>query len=405
MDQAAIVESMGKHLDSLRATIGWAVLVAVVFAHAGLTDADPVTALGLKIDKNHAVMVAAAFYFGVSLKILDLLWRISQLNRLLDDGSFLKGLSAIALHPFIGNPFGYFGTRTVGRLTAAKGLLLLILLWSAANASLLTLAKGCGVLAFGGILWLLGIAILLPVAKFHTYTIRRLLVLDPTLHEHWRALRRLRLALGIITMTAIALAVAAYWFTGRTGCGMFGGPPEMTAELWIIVGVIVVLSADIGWHYLRGSQNSLVQSKRLQTERLSDGRRVLLRDLKVSLPGYNRDVCVPKGFITDFSSIPFFFRPFLQWSRVDIAGVVHDYLYWCPRKNIGRLRADCIWFTVAGRGCHCATCLQRGLGWIGLLLGGWYSWGQARRARVASRGRKCECESLSSTSQGAVADV
>ena len=165
----------------------------------------------------------------------------------------------------------------------------------------------------------------------------------------------------------------------------------MTVELWITVGVIILL-ADIAWHYLRGSRNSLVQSGRLQTERLSDGRRVLLRDLKVSLPGYPQ-VCVPKGFITDFSSIPFFFRPFLQWSRVDIAGVVHDYLYWCPQTNIGRIRADCIWFTVAGRGGHCATCLQRGLGWIGLLLGGWYSWGAARRARTAGNDRKCACES------------
>lgn len=56
MGQATVVESTGKHLDSLRATIGWAVLVAVVFAWAGLTDADPVTVLGLKIDIKHAVV-------------------------------------------------------------------------------------------------------------------------------------------------------------------------------------------------------------------------------------------------------------------------------------------------------------------------------------------------------------
>lgn len=73
----------------------------------------------------------------------------------------------------------------------------------------------------------------------------------------------------------------------------------------------------------------------LQTERLPGGNRKLLRRLVVQLDD-DTILTVPKGFETDFSSIPRFARSFIDWSRVDIAGVVHDFLYWCPQEGISR---------------------------------------------------------------------
>ena len=70
----------------------------------------------------------------------------------------------------------------------------------------------------------------------------------------------------------------------------------------------------------------------LQTERLPDGRRFLLRNLVVKLDDGTK-ITVPAGFETDFSSLPWRTRWAIHWTRVDVAGVVHDFLYWCPQPN------------------------------------------------------------------------
>ena len=90
----------------------------------------------------------------------------------------------------------------------------------------------------------------------------------------------------------------------------------------------------------------------LQTERLSSGNRKLIRDLVVKLDGGPK-ITVPKGFEMDFSSIPWFARWFVDWAKVDIAGVVHDFLYWCPKhaQKLGittRRRADDVWWEAGG---------------------------------------------------------
>lgn len=128
----------------------------------------------------------------------------------------------------------------------------------------------------------------------------------------------------------------------------------------------------------------------LQTERLPNGNRILIRNLVVKLKD-GTAISVPSNFETDFSSIPKFARIIVRWSRVDIAGVIHDFLYWCPQCGISRKRADAIWCEVAGAGEHCANKFQQYLGWIGLRLGGWIAYRKARIARELGRGRVCGC--------------
>ena len=126
----------------------------------------------------------------------------------------------------------------------------------------------------------------------------------------------------------------------------------------------------------------------LRTERLRNGNRKLIRALVVKLED-GTTIRVPDGFETDFSSIPCWARPFLHWSRVDIAGVVHDFLYWCPQPNIDRKRADAVWREMAGAGERRANWVQRWLGWVGLWLCGWRAHNKARIARGGGRGRNC----------------
>ena len=127
----------------------------------------------------------------------------------------------------------------------------------------------------------------------------------------------------------------------------------------------------------------------LQTERLPGGNRKLTRKLVVQLDD-DTTISVPKDFETDFSSIPWFARSFIDWSRVDIAGVVHDFLYWCPQGGISRKRSDDLWRRIAAAGGYRANPLQQWLGWAGLRLFGWRAYRNAHKAREAGKGRKCE---------------
>ncbi|MDE0006615.1 MAG: DUF1353 domain-containing protein [Rhodospirillaceae bacterium] len=111
----------------------------------------------------------------------------------------------------------------------------------------------------------------------------------------------------------------------------------------------------------------------LQVERLPDGRRKLIRCLRVDvrLPGTKEPITVPEGFCMDYSSLPWSLRWLVNWNRVDIAGVVHDYLYNKTRRFTYRTRwqADLVWFRLARSGEHRANWLQAAVGLAGLYLG------------------------------------
>lgn len=116
-------------------------------------------------------------------------------------------------------------------------------------------------------------------------------------------------------------------------------------------------------------------SEPLQTERQPNGRRLLLRKLEVDVDG--EVIPIPKHTVTDYSSIPWFGRIVVRWSKVDIAGVVHDHLY-CT-QTMSRARADRIWRLVAVAGEHHANALQAWICWAALRLGGWIAWNQHRQ--------------------------
>lgn len=117
----------------------------------------------------------------------------------------------------------------------------------------------------------------------------------------------------------------------------------------------------------------------LQTERLPNGRRKLLRLLSVEVD--DRTIDVPANTTTDYTSAPFFARPFIHWSRVDVAGVVHDYLY--QKEQMSRRQADKVWRLVAHAGEHRANWLQAWSGWVLLRLGGWWPWCRYRREEAS----------------------
>ena len=110
----------------------------------------------------------------------------------------------------------------------------------------------------------------------------------------------------------------------------------------------------------------------LQVERLPDGRRKLLRCLKIDVSP-TRDESevrtVRCDFVTDYSSLPRYTRWAIHWVRVDVAGVLHDSLYRDP--NFPRLRADWIWYRVARAGGQRVNFIQGIGGFLALALFGW----------------------------------
>lgn len=125
----------------------------------------------------------------------------------------------------------------------------------------------------------------------------------------------------------------------------------------------------------------------LRVERLPDGRRKLLRCLKVNVsPAGDEprivDVCA--GFCMDYSSIPWGLRWLVNWDRVDIAGVVHDYIYRTEKRFTWRSRweADLVWYRLARSGVHHANWLQAALGFVGLYFGA--CWVQPARPKCTA---------------------
>ena len=61
-----------------------------------------------------------------------------------------------------------------------------------------------------------------------------------------------------------------------------------------------------------------------------------------------RRIIVGPGFTTDLSSVPTPLQWVVRWSQVDVAGVVHDFLY--RDTNIPRAVADDVWWELARSG-------------------------------------------------------
>ena len=114
-----------------------------------------------------------------------------------------------------------------------------------------------------------------------------------------------------------------------------------------------------------------VLSGPLQTERLGDGRRKLLREFVISVDDHVFTI-PSQGYTTDYSSIPWYGRFVVRWSKVDIAGVVHDYLY--VNGGVTRSTADEVWRLVALAGEHHANRLQARICWLALRVGGCCAW-------------------------------
>ncbi|WP_339734599.1 DUF1353 domain-containing protein [uncultured Gimesia sp.] len=122
-------------------------------------------------------------------------------------------------------------------------------------------------------------------------------------------------------------------------------------------------------------QTVMIVSGPLQTERLAEGSRRLLRALVVNVRG--KEIVIPAHFIADSHSLPRLSQFMTDCSRVDLAGVIHDRLY--ATGQFTRCETDTIWRLVARSGSSRANWLQAWLGWFLIRLGARFAWDRAQK--------------------------
>lgn len=146
---------------------------------------------------------------------------------------------------------------------------------------------------------------------------------------------------------------------------------------------IVVLLAVSKFSY----SDTLLQFKNLlEVSPFADGNNWFLTgDLYYEIGDTGAEVKVPKGFVTDFASIPRLFWTVLpKWGKHGAPAVVHDFLYWDQRCT--RRQADAI-MKIAME--------ESGVGPIrrwairsAVRMGGSFSWRKNRKARQKGKVRR-----------------
>lgn len=106
----------------------------------------------------------------------------------------------------------------------------------------------------------------------------------------------------------------------------------------------------------------------LQVEQITDDKWLLLRPLVYRSDRLDATLIVPRGFVTDFASVPRL--PFVYWlagGKATKAAVVHDFLY--RKSGVSRADADHVFAEAMEASGQAAW--RRGLMYAGLRLGGW----------------------------------
>lgn len=186
MDQIILVANIGKHLDSLETLFNSVILLAIAIAWAGIQRSQIIEVLGTKFNRRYAFFVAAALYLVVNMSILVLFLRLGDLVALLDNKNLAKGITQIATHRWILNPFGYFGSSTIAQMYSSGGLGLLISIWWLCNASLSSLMddkKNRAANILFGLFLIIGLVSMSAIHRVHAAVLSALSKTDPGLYD------------------------------------------------------------------------------------------------------------------------------------------------------------------------------------------------------------------------------
>jgi len=184
MNQQIMLSSISSHLDNIAAYINWIIVAAIAVAWAGVQRDRKIEALGVKFDRRHAFYAVSTLFLVANVAILILLLRVGDLIARLDGDNLVAGVTRLAVHEWVLNPFAFYGTSLVARLHAGEGYGLLIATWWLCNTSLSTLMDDKANRAAGLLLALFmctGIASMFAIQRVYAIILLRPEEVRPTL--------------------------------------------------------------------------------------------------------------------------------------------------------------------------------------------------------------------------------
>jgi hypothetical protein len=225
MNQTILMDAVTKHLDSIASMVNYAILISLAVAWSGLQRREELEALGLKFSRRDAFAVVCPLYLVVNLAILIMFLRIGDLLWLADGGHIDEAVTRLAVHPWIMNPFSYFGTTFSAHSYAGEGLGLLIVTWWLCNSSLVTLVdepQTRGYVILTTVFLLLGLGTMLSIERVYAIALNRLLQSGSHLHDY--ILRTapertfanfLSIAIGVLLLRSVVRLKERFKTTGR----------------------------------------------------------------------------------------------------------------------------------------------------------------------------------------------
>lgn len=199
-DQKMLLESISKNLDSLAEIIKWAILFSVALWWAGFQRQNPIEALGVKIQREHAFFLGVIVYSVVNLVVLIRFLRLGDLLNAVSDASLTEGITRLSTHAWELNPFSYFGLGLVPRAHSCLGYGSLIAVWWICNSSLDALGPETGTswLVLLCIYLFIGLASMWAVQRVNQIVLVRTETSQPELHSLISKVQKERMFFAIV---------------------------------------------------------------------------------------------------------------------------------------------------------------------------------------------------------------
>lgn len=137
LNPAKAISAIEKNLDGLQRLTSWVIALMFVLWVGGILNAQEITVVGTKLPTALAFLAGVLFYLLALGGIVLGFWRIMRLVESLSDKQNAKDVVvALALHPWILNPFSFFGQGRLNSFLGGLGYGLLLPIWWLCGASI-----------------------------------------------------------------------------------------------------------------------------------------------------------------------------------------------------------------------------------------------------------------------------
>jgi hypothetical protein len=214
MEQAALVDAIGKHLDALATILNWVVGLAIVTIWTGAQRDEEVSLFGLKMTRKNAFYLLGAAFLYVNVISIVLFLRIGNILDAIDPKNFAKAMTVLGANAWPFNPFAYFGSSDTSLIIGNFGFGALIVIWWIAYTALAMCRddrKSLDYWAVVGAFLIIGLLSIGAISYVFSIIRNRAYQLDPTWASsiHSQVIPRSILALAGIAVGVLIFSIAS----------------------------------------------------------------------------------------------------------------------------------------------------------------------------------------------------